>query len=148
MPTFLKYEVTDLEKLVTERKQQAEDKLIGYKARIIARYLGEGGRSNESGLNGDGWAYSTKSYQIVNQHFCGGSENTLVENRGELVFEDLNFEVTAYIPGAWERYFTVLYNKAEKVREKEERKKKAKERKETREKKSQKKQDLKNRFGL
>lgn len=155
-----------LDELVESRKQEARDKHLYKRAKIIAHYLGEM-EKNEGSFplsfhsGSDEYSFRNDSFTIthtVNDVYLDKSDYLVVEHKGKVVFEEeigtidqhtsgriptprKYMEVNGYIPGEWERDFERLYNQALEL-EKEE---KQEEEQRIRE---QKRKELMNRFGI
>jgi hypothetical protein len=117
--------MSDLEKKIEARKQQARDRNISSKAALIARTLGRTDEwddykhgSREEGRKSvyekDGLRITDEFNSVTSSDGgggCGGS--TTVEFRGKKVFEEYSSDrIESYAPGAWEKQLDALHVQA------------------------------------
>jgi hypothetical protein len=119
--------MSDLEKKIESRKQQARDRNISSKAALIARALGHTDEwdTHSYGSHNEGRrsVYEKDGLRITDEFNsvtasdggggCGGS--TTIEYKGKKVFEEYGYDrIESYAPGAWEKQFDAVHAEAKK----------------------------------
>jgi len=110
-----------IEDKIEQRKQEAEVKQIGLKARTVARYLGNGGNyaDEKTGSTriGYDWGFlvieSYLAWECTSDGLSAACPTTIKYKR-DVVFSSGKSGITTYVPGrSWENHLNKAYARAE-----------------------------------
>jgi hypothetical protein len=109
----------NLDKKIAQRKKQAEDRQISFKARQIARHLGTYGESKGNNSESRRSYFEDAEFKITCSFEAswdsdgggGCSSDTIVLYKDKTVFRE-GHEIEVYVPGAWEKTLESLHAKA------------------------------------
>jgi len=140
----------NLDSKIEERKKQARKRHIREKTELVADTFGTFSSRNDGSsrqwahYNGRNLEIETSNFTIhVGNEDAGGYGATVIY-RGETVYSEGGGTIYSYIPGAWEKILTKLYNQAKHIAEKSSRDTEA----EKREIQRAKEREVENRWGL
>jgi len=126
---MIEYNDDELKKRIEERKKQAEDRGIEYKAECIVRELGNISHEGDRDSWGIKGTFKIDRIEIANRsgeakyndpdfhpddtfHYS----STTIRYNGGVVFDQPGSGITSYIPGAWEATLDEVYLEASQKR--------------------------------